>query len=302
MDWFFYAALARLLWASSGLAAHYMNRHFRGKSMFSPVILAHGFLLPCLVLTALIAGVPALPPTEILFWIVAGAAFFLLGQPFYHQAMQKDRAQNITPLFEMTPVCVIFLGLILLDESMTSLQAILGFGAIVCSFLFAWDFEKGELKRTTFLLMLMTCLCYGSGQIVLRHVTTSVDPYAVLFYTFVATFVFAGIVALCLPRASGDAWQAVRTQKADVLVPAFLSEGISFLGASCLIYAYATGPTAGHVAVLSALQPVFVFLLAPFAARLMPHHFNPLVFNRDFGFKMILLVVLLACTMGLRLV
>ncbi len=300
MSWFFYAVMARLFWAGCNLSDHYVTRRMEGAAPFTMVVAICLFIFPIMAALAVFYRLPVLPPGQEMIWIVAGAAISLLGTIPYLAALRRDEAYNITPLFEFTPVFVMILGFALLGENMGVLKFLLGAGCIAAGFFFLWDFERGHIRTKTLALMIGSALCYAVFQIIIRHRIETIDAYDFFFWLYLSI----GVLSVVAGIFTGDlakTFHAYRAQKHRLAIPSFATEAMSTVANFCIIVAMATAPTAGHVAALSGLQPVFVFTLSQILSYTMPGHYPRLGWTRDVQIKLALLAVMIACAAGLKL-
>jgi drug/metabolite transporter (DMT)-like permease len=91
-------------------------------------------------------SMPALPETrETLLWAAASSVPALVGQIFLTKAYQKGNAQIIAPAQYFGPVAATFLGVILLNESLTVQKVIGSLGIVSCGIalpLIKWNKKK----------------------------------------------------------------------------------------------------------------------------------------------------------------
>lgn len=267
----------------------HLSRYFGQGSTLSVALLQNMMALPSLLIMMMIAGVPAYPGLASLLWIGTGAAVSMLALIPYLRALQIDEARNTSPLFEFTPVFVMLMAWAVLGETMTVHQMAGALIVISCGFLFVWDFNHNRIKRQTLLLMLASSFLYAFNQLAMRYVSQDMNPWDVAIFFSAGCFISGIILSVCQPQAVQNLVKGVRKGKGVLMAMAVFEETLSRVAFVCLVYAFALAPTAGHVAALSAVHPVFVMILAMIIGSFSHHHFPKVSWDRDTKIKCVLL-------------
>lgn len=301
MSWFVMAVLARFLWAWCNVADHYVARHFKGKSALSVALFGEWITIPLLLCLIAAFGVPEMPPRAALLWVGLGALFSLGGIFPYLAALRRDEAQNIVPLFELTPVCVMLFAFTLFGEVMTPMQTLFAAGCVIGGFFFLWDFERSELKTGTFILMLVSSAMFAACQLTMRDLAETIPAHDVVILLFTGTVLMSLVLSLFAPSVLKGAFEGLRRANGKILAAAFTAQSLGILANLAIIYAYVNAPLAGQVAALSGVQPIFAFMIAHIVSYTAPGHYNKLVWNKDLKIKMALLALIVLCSAGLKL-
>lgn len=301
MSWLGLAALVRLMWAAINMIDQYLSRYFGEKAFVSAALLDYFMVLPFLAAMILYKGIPDWPPLPVLLWIGLGAACFVLALFPYIRAIQIDEARNAISVFEVGPVIIMILAWALFGEIMTAVQIFAALLIIVCGALFLLDFNRIVFQKKTFALMLLSTVLYSFFQLSTRFAGQRIDQWdaAIIFSSCV--LVGGVLVSAVRPDAVKTLVSIVKKGGWHVLGLSLLSQTVFQTSTLCLIFAYSLAPTAGHVAALSGLQPVFVMALAAAMGIIGHRHFPKVRWNRDTAVKILLLIVMCGGIVLLRM-
>lgn len=300
MAWLLLAVFVRFLWACTNMIDQHVSRYLGADAVLSVVLLQNMMALPSALIMMMIVGVPAYPGLDSLLWISMGAAVSLLAVIPYLCVLQIDEARNISPLFEFTPILVMLMAWAILGEVMAAHQMVGALIVIICGFLFMWDFNHNRIKQKTLALMLVASFFYALAQLALRHVSQDMNPWDVAIFFSAGYFTGGIVLSLIRPQTARALWQGIKKGKGTLLGWASLEEMFSRVAFVCLVYAFALAPTAGHVAALSAMQPVFVMMLAVIMGGFSHHHFPKVKWDKDVQVKTALLIVMMGGILLLR--
>lgn len=288
MLWLFLAVLSRLFWAGTNFIEQFLSREHKGSNPLAPLALVFLFCLPSSALCFFLSGGAAWPSITILY--CAGAAIAVLaGLLPYFYTLKKEDAHNVIPYLELTPVFVIVLACVFKHQTLTLLQSAGAALIVVSSFLFSWNFREGKFKLSNLLVLSFAAFCFA----IFQYCNAEAEANSSVFVTascFYCMETFIGLLIFVASRnIRTEMIETFRASRGRVVVLAMATNMIELGALLAILMAFKLAPSYGHVAALSGLQSIFVFLLALPLGRHLPQHFSPIIFDREQSAKLFLI-------------
>lgn len=290
MIWLFYALFSRLLWSACNAAEQVMNRSHKQSPVSSSFVLFLSLQFPLGILILFLNGFELQPNIHLLYWLIPGAALNMLAYIPFYKCLQTDDAHSVVPFFEFTPVFLIVLSCLFLQEVLTPLQIVGGLLVILCGFLFSWDFKKGHIRARTLFLMALSSFLFSVFQFCLRKVSDHADVWTVSGLCLTVIGFFGCMFFITNGKARRSIISTALATGGHNIKLASIANFFAFAGTSCLISAFQTAPSTGHVAALSGSQPFFSFFLAVVLGKIWANHYSAIVFDRETNIKLSLIV------------
>lgn len=290
MIWLFFALFSRFLWAACNAAEQVMNRTHKDSAVSASFVLFLGLQLPLGIVVLSLTGFDVRENMGLLYWLVPGAILNMLAYVPFYKCLQTDDAHSVVPFFEFTPVFLVVLSYIFLQETLMPFQMLGGALVILCGFFFSWDFRHGHVRVRTLILMMLAAFMFSVFQFCLRKVSDEASVWEVSGLCLV----LIGIIGCGFFIFNGKARRSIvstaRSTGGKNIAIAALANFFAFAGTVCLIAAFQTAPTTGHVAALSGSQPFFSFFLAVVLSKIWGNHFQPVLFDKETNIKLGLIV------------
>jgi uncharacterized membrane protein len=268
MDWLVFALLCPAFWGLNNVLYKFlMTKKFRGYfsmlsfmgfvDLFFAVVIClvtpASFVLPYTVFAMAVGLMPLLA-----FW-------------FYSKALMVEEISRISPLFQFTPIFVVLLSVMFLNEIL-SVQRYFGVAIIIiASILISYRSSKsGKSLSSALKFMIPFTLVLAVHSILEKLLLAHIDYWSVFFWNILGAF--CGILfLLTFSKPRRKFTEAVNAVGKRAFLVVFVGEGVYFLGTICWLIA----ASMGYVSLVSAfagLQHFFVFVYVLLSSLLVPHH------------------------------
>jgi len=257
MDWFIFAAMASLLWAFGVVIDKYiLTEHMQDP--FSYQLLYTITEVPILLL-------PFFTSISFVFpWFVLGILGGFgtyLGLTLYFKAMAVEEASRVISLLYISPIFVLPLAYILLDEIL-SLSGYFGvaflvFGAILISHRRVKG--KKSVLSPTLGLILASDVVWAGYEVLTKYVLNAIEYTSYLFWNFVGTAMIA-FSLFCFPRIRGSFLSDIQRVNKTVHFWRIINTSLNFFAVVFYYIAISSGLVSLVTTALS-LEPFFVFTL-----------------------------------------
>jgi drug/metabolite transporter (DMT)-like permease len=263
MNWLVIALLSPALWA----AGNHIDKYLLDKQLAShgpgPLLLfsalAGCISAPLIVLSG--ARVFDIAPVNAMLVALNGALFVLSLLPYY-QALIRDEASIVVPLFQTTAVFSYVFGAVFLGEHLDLVQTLAAFAIVAGSILLTLELNRGTLrfKRDVFLLMMLASCLNALNWLLFKVVAQDTAFWVTSFWEYVGFAVMGALLFVCVGHYRRDFLKVVRGNRPGVLGLAALNEALSLGAKTATNIASMTAPLA-IVSALHGLQPLFVLVL-----------------------------------------
>lgn len=279
------APLASLLWAIT----NHIDKYLVSK------IIKNGDIKGLLVFSSLVAGVILSPISLIMskfnigidlfsFGIILlSATTFLFATGLYFKALNKNDASLVTIMFQLIPVFGYFLGLIFLNQALTSKQILGGIVIIISSIAATYEADSNKIskgKLTALLLMAGSSLLYAV-YFLLFNITTVDNSFNVMTFWYQMALAINGLLLVLFIKSFRKAFiDLIMNNTKKVLKFNLLNEVLNLIANIFVNYAITVAPLA-LVLTLNGFQPFFVFLIGLVGTMLLPKVFNENISKRS---------------------
>lgn len=234
-------------------------------------------------------------------WILIGAGLLLIFYLIpYYEAMKRDEASRVAPLFGFIPVFTLILSSVFLHESLLPKQIVGMLVVVIGGFLLSVKRVEGGMfrPRASLWFMLLSSLLYGVVSILFRSVVRdgSVGFWGVLSYEYIGKGI-GGLALLAIPQirvSIGRQMKMIKKSAGILVVNDAL--GIAAQTAEAFALTLATVPM---VNVVGAVQPFMTLTEGLVLTLFFPHIIREDIRKIVVAHKLISIVLIFA---GLYLV
>jgi len=198
MNWFIISIIPPMIWAATNHIDKYLLNRFFKNSGGGPLVImsALSSILPVVLIAALI-------PDKIWIGFLPALITFGLGIIFvvtsflYLKALSKDEPSVVVPMFQLITVFNYILGLIFLNEHLTTMQIAACLLVIIGAVAITLDLTKGKfhLKKGVFLIMLLDCAIISAYDLIFKKYALATNFWGAMFWPYVCFFI-TGILLL----------------------------------------------------------------------------------------------------------
>jgi drug/metabolite transporter (DMT)-like permease len=237
-------------------------------------------------------GFHVLPVLQIILLLASGVLNVLYLLPYF-QALARDDASRVVPLFQFFPIFVLIVSYLFLHERLTQPE-LFGFGLVTVGG-FLLGLEKVEKKlfriKPSFWFMMLASFLYGMTGILFKYVTVS-DYWLSMAYQSMGMGV--GAVILCLyPKYLREFRYEMQRMQFGVLHVLLWNIAIGTAADFAFLYSTTLAPIA-LVSSMQGTQPVFLLVFGLILTR-----FFPKVIKEDVSRRTILLKIVSMVLLGL---
>ena len=281
MEWYFFALLAPAFWALNNVFIKFLitNKFKSHFPMISTVVTMDAIFAFAVLVFARVVFVFPYSFFAFAVGFMPLAAFW-----FYARALMKEEVSRIATLFQLIPVFVALLSIILLGEVLGLVQY---FGIILivfASILISYRRSAGKPFSGVLRLMLPFGLIIAAYTISDKILLGYMDFWSVFFWNVLGTFCGA-LSLLTMPKLRSEILGTILAVGKRALLTTFIGEGLYVVGTICSLVALslADAPLASS---LFGLQPFYVFFYT-----LVLSLFLPRVLNEETGKSILLLKI-----------
>lgn len=298
MSWLFYALLAPAI----NTIVNFIDKHIISNEMEDyRGFVVYGTIASLFIGTFfwMITGFPVLPLQDTMIALGSGM-LSVWASVLYFKAISKEDASKVIILFQTIPVFVLILSVVVLKETITTLQ-ILGFFLILGSAI-GISIEKGQGKfklSKTFWIVMAANLIWAISTILAKFSIQESSFESILAYERWGHGIGGTLLFIFVKPVRESFFKSIKTIPKKTLLLMFSNEGLIILAQSIELYAYALGPTS-LVSVLSSTHALFGILYGYILTRLLPKYFKEDLKKEAMIKKSLLgiLIIIGICLMG----
>ena len=257
MEWFTHALLASALWAVAVIVDKFVLTHHIKDAFSYQIVQIVTWIPPVFVLfiCASFRNVPLFYLTILVIGMVLGMVFVL-----YNKALLIEEVSRVIPLFYISPLFVLLLSTLFLDEGLT-VKRYIGIGLMVFSAI-SVSLRRTEatiLSPALFMILFLDLIIAGK-DVIAKFLFTYMD-----FWTYLFWFGLGNIVGrpflLLIPGTWRNFIGDMKTLSRKIVLLCFINSAL--VCAAYVLYFSAVSMT--YVSLVSAIpstQPFLVFLFA----------------------------------------
>ncbi len=271
MQWLVFAFSGPVFWAvSTHIDKYLVDTYFKDKS--TAVLMVFTALIGLLMLPFIWWYEPAvlsLPTVSVAVMIVSGI-FYMGAMLFYLQALQREEASAVAPLFQMSVVWGYGLAYVVLGETLSLVQIFGGLlivsGALLLSLDTSLRFRK--IKMRFVLLMIACTFVLALSSVVFKFFAVHDEFWSTTFWTYVGEALF-GVAILATPGYLRQFVSLLRSNTGAVLGVNGANELINLGGGLGVRFALLLAPLV-LVQAISSTTTLFVFFIGVLLTLVLP--------------------------------
>ncbi len=260
--WLLFAFAGPVLWAfSTHMDKYLLERYLKGGS---PAVLMVFTALTGLITLPfiwwLVPSVLGVPLFSVIVIALSGL-LYMAAMFFYLQALQREEASVVAPLFQTIALFSLILGYVILGETISFLQFIGALCIVAGSVLLSLKFGRGRTGfKTRMMLLMLTCsLALAVSAVIFKFFAVRDEFWSTTFWSLAGEALFA--VVLLAPKSYRMQFvRVLRTKTLPVLSISAANEAVNFGGNLAMRFALLLAPLALVEAILST-APFFVLFL-----------------------------------------
>lgn len=285
MDWVLLSILAAMVFAIVNI----IDKYVLTKWVKKPVVLLIVYIIFGIIASViifLIHGFYLLSNINIFLAFISGI-IVTSGTLLYFKALKMDEVSRLIPIFHLTPLFVLFLATIFLEEFFTPLKYFGIFLLLVGAFLISSkNLKKFRISKASWII-LIAALLYAINYVIIKYLLGFADFWTVFSYTKIgAIFVLIPILFF-----SFKDFKYILKKKPKALYIMSLAETLT-LGGILLITIAISISYVTLVNTLSNLQPFFVFLFATMLSIFFPKFLKEKIGKSKLIVKFIAIIIL----------
>lgn len=290
MLWILMVLLTTFLWAWSNI----FDKALRAKFIKSSTALTASFGFFGLILSIvlfLFIGIPFLPATNFIAALISGIIIVFV-VIFYIKALSVEEASRVIPLWHMTPIFVLVLAVIFLDEVLSFLNYLAFVIILVGGFLISTRRTGKKFHLSPALFLMLASSFLGAISDVLLKFAHSADMFwhVVLVYYFAISL--GALTLFFLKSVRTDFMSSVKTHRHKFLFLLLLTNILGYSGNLAWNSAIQLGPVT-LVSVFIGFQSVFVLLIATILSIKFPLFIKEAIDIKTIGIKLVAIALMI---------
>lgn len=300
MHWVIPALSAPLIYTCTNFVDKYIVakevKDYRGMPLYGAIM---GLIMGIIFFIA--AGFPILNLRDTLVLLLTGS-LTIWGSALYFKAISFDDPSRLIILFQSTPILVLLMSYLFLEETITNLQLI-GFLIILSSVVGASDnfSKKGFQISKSFWLIFLCNFFWAISTILIKFVINQNSFVEVLSYESWGLGLGGFILYIFFPKIRGSFNDSITTIRKKALAIMFGNEVLFTAGKSSSFLALSMGSTA-LVSIIGSTQVFFgVFLgliLTLFAPHIVKEDISKRALSKKFAFSILVFIGLILVSLN----
>lgn len=188
---------------------------------------------------------------------------------FYFSALHDDDVSVVAPLFQLTPVFALILGIFVLGELPTTLQISCAGLILVGSLILSYEQATGTIKLKLVAYLATASLIIATMNVIFKYVALDESFWSSILWHSIGT-TLAGITLYCSNFEYRNAFKTfVKDNLGFGITLNALNESFVLIGDTIFAYALLLAPVA-LIQSTQAYQPIFVLLIGIGVAKFKP--------------------------------
>lgn len=272
MNWFFIAVIAPFLRACSNFIDKLLiSKYF--KSWVGTLIIYSTLIgLPVAFIIALLNPHVLSIKTSTAICIILNSFLYISYLFPYFKALQKADVSVVVPIFQTIPVFSYFLALVLLGETLTTIQIWWSLLIILWAIGITLTLQdkKIHLPKDVFLLQLLASFIIAVHFLLFKYFAIQWDFWTVSFWQYIGFAIFWIVLLVFVKQYRQDfVMSFTKNSKALLWLNAF-NEIVNIIAVIIFSFASLLAPLT-LVWVINSFQPLFVFLIGMLLTLIAPH-------------------------------
>ncbi len=273
MNWFLMSLIAPFLWSILNHADKFLiSKYSKNGGIGGLVIYSSLFAVFALPVAFYFdQGIFSLNPFSILVLIATGLCY-LFGILFYMHALEKDDASYVVAFWQFVPIFAYILGIIFLEEKLSSLKIIGSIITILGATILSLEFEEGKrFKSKVVLLMILSSLFLALSDVLFKYKALEETSFWVsIFWNQVGMTLFGICAFLLVKNYRKDFLHIVKHDNKIITGINLGGETIQTVASIFNYSATLLAPIALVLVTSYTFQPLFVFLEGILLTLLLP--------------------------------
>jgi drug/metabolite transporter (DMT)-like permease len=289
MNWIILVLIATSLWAIMGIIHKFVRVEYIEDSIGYLIFIVPTVLFTLVLL--LFQPFTLLKGTQAFLAILSGV-FTMIGCYFYIEALHKEEVSRVFILSRISPIIVLILSTIFLNEILTMRQylafALIFIGTILISFKKVEDKIKLSIGA---LLVLMSSLFWSTQTVILKYIseinlaTTMIHREAGYLIAIIVIFLFSS-------KARSSTKKIIKDLNIKKTIIVYSAEIMGMTGMFLVYLAIQQGPVS-LVQVAEGFEAVFVLILAVIISKFFPKILKEKFDIKTISIKIISIVLML---------
>lgn len=295
MNWLIISLIPPFVWAlTNHLDKYILNKFFKGRDSGPFMILVSiSISIAALLIAIFSTHSIALTPLHILILIAAGI-LSMFGGLFYLFALSEGEPSIVVPLFQIIPIFNYFLGLIFLNEHLSTLQI---FGSLLIiggalAITIEQEEKKFKIKHKILFWMLAAGLSHSVFDLIFKPVALHENYWGSMFWVYVGSVVFGVGLFILHKKWRRQVIEILKQYGTKVVAINLINDGAGLSAGLIFNFALLITPIALVSVVGNGLQPFFVLLFGIVLTLISPKLANENLSKRHLTQKIIAILVI----------
>lgn len=264
MNWFLVALGAPFVWS---LVNHcdkiILSRYFKGGGSGGLMIFVGVVALPLAIIVGFINPEVLSVSSQNIFYLILSGLLYNVAVFLYLKALETEDASYIVPFWQLAPVFSYILGVIFLQEFLSSDKILASFIVILGALILSVEFKKGQkisINKGIAGIMVLSALFIACTNVFFKKSAIDDLPFIVsMFWNQIGMFIFA-LAFFANYKFRKEFLDVIKQNSSKVLGLNIFEQIGEVVGIVINNYAILLAPVAIVVLVEYTAQPLFVFI------------------------------------------
>ncbi len=286
LPWWVYCVIPAALWATGNLVDQHLARKYFADNALSLLATTGVFgFFSGLIILSFSDSLFTFSAYEISISVGLGALLYLAFLPYF-KALQISEARVLVPLFQLSPVFTLIIAWVFLDETLSSLQITAIFIIIISSIGLVYDFKTFSLNLRTLILMIISCIGVAIFTVCSRYYVQNIDWLTFAGLVMMGSALCSVIMFIYSNKALYHAVSVLKNSPRNLIILFILVEFFSRFAMLFFQKSMTIAPAAAIAqAMVSGLQPFFIFIATIFFALLTPTTVAKITLDKTFALQ-----------------
>ena len=289
MNWIILVLIATMLWAIMGIIHKFIRVEYIEDSVGYLIFIVPTVLFSLVLL--LFQPFALLKGTQAYLAILSGV-LTMIGCYFYIEALHKEEVSRVFILYRISPLIVLIMSTIFLNEILTTKQylafALIFIGSILVSF----KKTKDKIKLSIGAVLVLASSFFWSAQTVILKYISEINLATTMIYRELGYLIAIIVIFLFSSKTRSSTKKIIKDLNIKKTIIVYSAEIMGMTGMFLVYLAIQQGPVS-LVQVAEGFEAVFVLILAVIISKFFPKILQEKFDIRTIAIKIISIVLML---------
>ena len=277
-----------------------LEKHLKDQSVGSLVIVSAIVGAPLALLVGSIWPSVTNISTNTALLIILNGALYVAWLIPYLKALFRDDTSTVIPLFQLYPVISYFLGMVLLNETISSAQIIGSLLIISGSLALTLDIQPGRkivFKKELLFLVLLSSFLLALNSVLIKKFAIQTDFQTTVFWEYIGFFFAAVSLFIFHTTYRKEFILLLKNNSQKILGISLVNELLAAISKTTLNFAFLLAPVSMVSVLAEGTTPVITLILGLALTKIAPNFIQENTEKKHLAKKIVAIAIILVGTM-----